>query len=75
MNVVLINTHPLTKEKKWWRKKAVYAILEDVFESLKETIVLILDDFNAKIGWEHKIYGCKEREQRNIKLLLENRSL
>uniref|UniRef100_A0A2S2NJR6 Craniofacial development protein 2 n=1 Tax=Schizaphis graminum TaxID=13262 RepID=A0A2S2NJR6_SCHGA len=47
MDIVLINVHAQTEEKELF-----YTILEDVYESVKGNIILVLGDFNAEIGRE-----------------------
>lgn len=48
MDVVLINVYA-PMEEKYEEKELFYTILEDVFESVKGIITLVLDDFNAKV--------------------------
>jgi hypothetical protein len=52
MAVVLINVYASTDEKDEEEKELFYTILEDVHESAKGNIILVLSDFNAKIGRE-----------------------
>lgn len=52
MDIVLINVHEPTDEKDEEEKELFYAILENVYKSVKGNIILVLGEFNAKIGRE-----------------------
>jgi len=52
MDIALINIDAPTDEKDEEEKELFYTILEDVYESIKENIILELGDFYAKIGRE-----------------------
>jgi len=52
MDIVLINVHAPTDEKDEEEKELFYTILKDVYESVKGNIILVLGDFNTKIGRE-----------------------
>jgi endonuclease/exonuclease/phosphatase family metal-dependent hydrolase len=52
MDAVLINVHAPTDEKDEKEKELFYTILEDMYESAKGNIILVLGDFNANVGRE-----------------------
>lgn len=52
-NIILINVHaPIVIKKDRGEKKFFYAKLEDLFNTSVGNVILILGDFNVKVGRE-----------------------